>query len=347
MITGHGNNTYLKCLNKLVFHHILLISKMTAALLSEATLDDLMRAVYEEILNNGDEIKPSKGPAIEINGVLLELTNARARLSRTETRGRPFTCLGELCWYLAKTNDLGFISYYIPAYRKFADGDEIFGGYGPRLFDWGGVDQIANVIDLLRHNSFSRKAVIQLFDAEDIVEEHKDVPCTCTLQFMIRREHLLMFVNMRSNDAYLGLPHDIFCFTMLQEIMARTLNVELGTYKHAVGSLHLYQPNIDSAKQFIGEGWQSTETLMPPMPLGDPWPDIGTFLELESDIRVYGRCESGTLAVLEPYWADLARLLQIHRAKTHGDSETIQFVRASMSSGVYLPFIDKVQNRPT
>src|SRR5690242_5654067 len=109
---------------------------MTAALFTESTLDDLMRAVFEEILNNGEEIRPTKGAAREINGVLLELTNPRARLSRTETRGKPYSCLGELCWYLAKTNDLDFISYYIPAYRQYADGEEIFGGYGPRLFNW-------------------------------------------------------------------------------------------------------------------------------------------------------------------------------------------------------------------
>ena len=135
---------------------------MTAAFFAEATLDDLMRAVFEEILNNGDEINPTKGAAREINGVLLVLTNPRARLSRTETRGKPFSCVGELCWYLAKTNDLGFTSYYIPAYRQFADGNEIFGGYGPRLFDWNGLDQIGNIIGLLRDRPFSRQAVIQL-----------------------------------------------------------------------------------------------------------------------------------------------------------------------------------------
>jgi len=318
---------------------------MTAALFTESTLDDLMRAVFEEILNNGEEIRPTKGAAREINGVLLELTNPRARLSRTETRGKPYSCLGELCWYLAKTNDLGFISYYIPAYRQYADGEEIFGGYGPRLFNWDGLDQIGKVIALLRERPFSRQAVIQLFDADDIAEEHKDIPCTCTLQFMIRHDHLLMFVNMRSNDAYWGLPHDIFCFTMLQEIMARTLNVEMGPYKHGVGSLHLYEPSFPTAKQFIEEGWQSTETLMPTMPLGDPWSSIHGLLQAESDIRLSGRCDPHTLAKMNPYWADFARLLQVYRAKIDKDLDTIRSVRGNMSSGVYLPFIDKVLNK--
>ena len=81
---------------------------MAAAILSEATLDDLMKVAIEEIMSRGTVITPTEGEAIEITGVLLELTNPRARLSRTETRGKPYSSLGELCWYLAKTDDLAW-----------------------------------------------------------------------------------------------------------------------------------------------------------------------------------------------------------------------------------------------
>jgi len=145
------------------------------------TIDDVMRFVIEEILAHGDRIRPSKGCATELTGVLLELTDPRARLSRTETRGKPYSCLGELCWYLAKTKKLDFISYYIPHYKDYADGDEVFGAYGPRLFSWRGLNQLDRVADVLRRKRDSRQAVIQLFDAHDIAGEHGDVPCTCTL----------------------------------------------------------------------------------------------------------------------------------------------------------------------
>ena len=101
---------------------------------SGITLDDVMRAVIEEILVSGDRIHPSKGPAAELAGVLLEVKDPRARISRTETRGKPFSCLGELCWYLAGTNDLGFISYYLPEYKQCAENGLVYGGYGPRIF---------------------------------------------------------------------------------------------------------------------------------------------------------------------------------------------------------------------
>ncbi len=93
------------------------------------TLDDVMHDVIKEIQAHGHRIKPTKGEAVELTGVLLKVTDPRARLSRTETRGKLFSCLGELCWYLANSKDLVFISYYILKYRESADGGEIFGGY--------------------------------------------------------------------------------------------------------------------------------------------------------------------------------------------------------------------------
>lgn len=317
---------------------------MAVPYFSGQTLDDVMRSVIEGITSAGDHIHPTKGPAKELTGVLLELTDPRARLSRTETRGKPYSCLGVLCWYLAKANDLAFISYYLPEYKAFANGDEVFGGYGPRLFAWEGLNQLANVTDLLRRNPDSRKAVIQLFDAFDIVEEHKDVPCTCTLQFMIRRDRLHMFTNMRSNDAMWGLPHDVFSFTMIQEITARSLSIEPGTYKHAVGSLHIYDKSTDNARQFLDEGWQST-IPMPPMPTGDPWPAINMLLEAEAAIRTGDTFDVSRLDDLNPYWADLIRLLQVFRSWKAKDADKIKELRGRMSCNIYHPFIDKRLSR--
>ncbi len=306
------------------------------------TLDDLLRKVFERLLKSANRINPSRGPATELPGVLLKVANPRARLSRTETRGKAFSCLGELLWYLAKTNDLGFISYYLKDYEKDSDdGQTIFGGYGPRLFDMRGNNQVDNVIALLEKKRDSRQAVIQLFDASDIAEEHKDIPCTCTLQFMKRGGRLHMFTNMRSNDAFLGLSHDVFAFTMLQEIVARAVGVELGTYKHAVGSLHLYDEHRENAERYIDEGWQSTVS-MPAMPDGDPWPSITRLLEAEADIR-NGRDIQISRLGLDPYWADLVRLLQIFGNYKAGDTRAIERLKKEMSYDIYKVFIDKIK----
>src|SRR5712692_5421837 len=103
--------------------------------ISEETLDDLLREVFRELMRSGKHIKPTKGWNKELLGVLLELRSPTARLSRTETKGTIFSSLGETLWYLAKTNKLDFISYYLPRYRNFSDDRRtLYGGYGPRLF---------------------------------------------------------------------------------------------------------------------------------------------------------------------------------------------------------------------
>jgi thymidylate synthase len=318
---------------------------MASSYLRGETLDDVMRLVIEAIQSHGERINPSKGGCTELTGVLIELENPRARLSRTETRGKLFSSLGELCWYLSKTNDLEFISYYIPHYCDYADGNILYGGYGPRLFNMEGVDQVANIIALLRKKPDSRKAVIQLFSGNDIVNEHNDVPCTCTIQFMIRRNELQMLTSMRSNDVIIGLSHDIFCFTMLQEIIARALSVKLGNYKHVVGSLHIYDNDKNIGQQFLDEGWQSTDILMPPMPEGDPWSSINVLLKAESVLRVEGSFDIDSVKDLDPYWVDLIQLLQVYRYSKDGNVTQLKELQGKLSSSVYNSFIFKKLNQ--
>ena len=314
-------------------------------LISRVTLDDVMRCALEELLDRGEPVSPSKGNCRELRGVLLEITNPRARLSRSESRGQALSCLGELCWYLSGTNKIDFIEYYIPKYHEFAEEGILFGAYGPRLLAFRGVtNQLENIISILKRKSSSRQAVIQLFDAEDVINEHKDVPCTSTIQFLLRSNHLEMITTMRSNDAYLGLPHDVFCFTMIQEIVARRLGVDLGTYRHVVGSLHLYDRDIDAASRYLAEGWQPTTEFMPSMPLGDPTVQLRYFLDAERNVRL-GRPVDLDEIGLEKYWADLVRLLQLYHYSTKiRDSVQVHQLCKAVDSR-YAPYFEKMRAR--
>ncbi len=152
------------------------------------SLDDILMRLYKFLPSEGAHNVCSRGETIELLGVALRISNPRARLSRSENRGKLFSALGELLWYLSGSNELSFIRDYVPLYEDDADDDgTIHGGYGPRLFAMRGtIDQIASVIDLLKQKPTSRRAVIQLFNAEDISSEHKEVPCTTTMQFFQR-----------------------------------------------------------------------------------------------------------------------------------------------------------------
>jgi thymidylate synthase len=315
------------------------VTPMTTSVEAQ-TLDDLMHEVLTCLLEQPADVKATRGSFSEIIGASLHLKDPRARLSLTETRGKPFSALGELLWYLSKSNELAFIEFYLKQYREESDdGRTVYGGYGPRLFSMrGNHDQIANVITLLKAKPSSRRAVIQLFDADDIAADHKEVPCTCTLQFLLRKDCLHMFTSMRSNDAFIGLPHDVFAFTMLQEMLARSLSVEPGTYSHAVGSLHLYEERREATQRYLNEGWQSTKHPMPPMPDGDPWSSIKAVLQAEARIRSEEDFDISALR-LDPYWLDLIRLLRVHERFKRNDYPAIRKILNDVSSPAYHYYI--------
>jgi thymidylate synthase len=145
---------------------------------------------------------------------------------------------------------------------------------------------------------------------------------------------------MRSNDVFLGLAHDVFCFTMLQEIIARSLSVDIGTYKHMVGSLHIYETDNAKAELYLAEGWQSTGWPMPAMPAIDPWPSIDIVLEAERAIRMCAPQDEEKVHSLDPYWQDVVRLLRAYRFRKDNDAPAIVTVKAQMNSTVFDTFLD-------
>lgn len=312
------------------------------------SLDEILIKLYKSILESPLKNKGTRGETAELLGLALRMTKPRARISRSENRGKPFSALGELLWYLSGSEKLEFIEPYVSKYREDADNGILYGAYGPRLFGMRGkIDQLKNVTDLLNNQPTSRRAVIQIFNAEDIERTYKEIPCTTTMQFHLRNSALHLSVTMRSNDAYWGLPHDIFCFTMIQEMMARRLGVELGEYYHYAGTMHVYLEYIDSLNKYLKEGHQKI-VEMPPMPDGDPFLLVDNLLKAENQIR---HCKpvnvSGILDA--PYWADIIRLLQVFWATNSerglnqlGQEEHLDQLEKEFSNPIYRSY---VQNR--
>jgi thymidylate synthase len=193
------------------------------------------------------------------------------------------------------------------------------------------------VIRLLKEKPTSRRAVIQLYDAEDIAGSWKEIPCTCSLQFSLRDGSLDLLAHMRSNDATLGLPHDIFAFTMLQEIIARSIGAKLGSYHHSVGSLHMYLKHAEKARKYLEEGWQET-IEMPEMPDGDPWPHVERLVEAERSIRTAG-ISAADFHDLPTYWFQLALLLEFHYSSKNSNLAGMARAAKLLGLSVYDPHI--------
>ena len=275
-------------------------------------LDEILRKLYSELLNSTDTFDAGKGKGQDLLGPKIILKDPRARISATDTRGRLISALGEFCWYMAGSADLDFIRFYIPNYPPDGVTGAIEDAYGPRLIGTGefgrSFRQIDRVIDRLQRRPDTRRAVIAVLEPSDLEPGRSEAPCTTALQFIRRREHLHLVAMMRSNDAYWGFPHDVFCFTMMQELVARALGIKVGEYHHFATSLHLYEQHIGGACDYLDEGFQNPTFAMPKMPSGCQRKNLAAFLDVESQIRG-GVISSADQIRLPEYWYDLSLVI--------------------------------------
>lgn len=231
--------------------------------LEEDSFDALYSEVCRYVIEKGKPSAPRGLQTYEIMGAMLRINNPRTRLLQNNIRNLsiPFA-IAEWLWCMKGSNQLDMIQYYAPSYYKYSDdGTSLHGAYGPRL-----ITELSKIISLLQNDPDSRRALIPIYSSRDVGLSSKDIPCTSNIQFFIREGSLDMFVHMRSNDIYLGLPYDVFNFTMLQEYMANKLNLRLGKYTHVVNSFHVYEAQISKVQKIArSDSAQSIE--MKEMPL--------------------------------------------------------------------------------
>ena len=155
-------------------------------------------------------------------------------------------------WYFNGRKDVNFIGQFADLWNKISDdGITSNSAYGHIIFDKFGFNQLDKIIELLRIDPNSRRAVININIPNKKVIETKDEPCTIALQFYIRNNKVYCTTIMRSNDIWFGLPYDIVFFTTLQKIIADELNLEYGEYNHFATSLHMYQRNREDISNII------------------------------------------------------------------------------------------------
>jgi thymidylate synthase len=283
--------------------------------LTAASANELYTAVCREILAQGHRAAPRGMATTEVLGAHLRLTEPRRRfIGLPPVRVlNPAFAVAEALWIMSGSND-SWIFTYNRSLERYADDGQLQGAYGPRMRNWRGeVDQLDHVRRLLLRDPDSRQAVIQLYDPQRDTRGHRDVPCTLNYRFFIRRGRLDMHITMRSNDVWLGLPYDLFTATLLQEVMAGWLGVELGIYHHHVDSLHLYAQHDQAAIELAA----STVTPSPLMAaLSAPADEFTEFLTAVVAGTLNADTDAGTP------WREMASTLASYRHWSAGDRPT-------------------------
>lgn len=107
--------------------------------------------------------------------------------------------------------------------------------YGPRV-----QPHLAKLSDMLIADPGCRRAEV-LIANNDFDNDKLPPPCTTSIHFLQRGGKLLTFVEMRSWDAWLGLPYDIVMFGGLALAMAAATDLTPGAVEVHASSLHLYE----------------------------------------------------------------------------------------------------------
>lgn len=131
---------------------------------------------------------------------------------------------------------------------KYEDLGQFHGAYGPRV-----RPQLPAAVARLIEDDASRRAYISIWDPLRDLYVHgmKNYPCTTALQFLIRRDRLVLQVTMRANDVWHGLATDAFVFGQLQCTVANVLGIEVGEYRHHANSLHVYEPQWGAVEELL------------------------------------------------------------------------------------------------
>lgn len=198
--------------------------------------------------------------AAEIINAITVVKDPTRMIVKSEARKMPMRyAVGELLWYLSGSNKLKDIGLFSSAWNRMSDdGETVNSCYGHKIQHFYGFDQWQDVINRLKADPNSRQAVIQIKNPRPMSEPTKDTPCTLSLQFLLRDGSLNLTTTMRSNDVWTGVPYDMFSFCSMQVMMAMILGVDVGTYTHQAGSLHIYERNLPDGEK-TPEGGNETQ----------------------------------------------------------------------------------------
>lgn len=116
--------------------------------------------------------------------------------------------------------------------------------YGKQWRNFGGVDQLADLINQIKTNPTSRRLIISAWNVPEI----KDMalpPCHCFMQFYVNDGKLSCQLYQRSADVFLGVPFNIASYALFTMMIAQVTGLKPGVFVHTLGDAHIYLNHID------------------------------------------------------------------------------------------------------
>ena len=159
----------------------------------------------------------------------------------------------ELLWFLKGDTNLAYLhENKVTIWDEWADKDGNLGPiYGAQWRSWptqdgGAIDQITDVLKMIKTNPDSRRLIVSAWNPPDI-PKMKLPPCHCLFQFYVADGKLSCQLYQRSADIFLGVPFNIASYALLTMMVAQVSGLEPGEFIHTLGDAHLYLNHLEQA----------------------------------------------------------------------------------------------------
>ncbi|MBR2248966.1 MAG: thymidylate synthase [Prevotella sp.] len=160
----------------------------------------------------------------------------------------------ELLWFLRGDTNIAYLKANgVSIWDEWADENGDLGPvYGQQWRSWpdykgGTIDQISNVVEMIRHNPDSRRMIVSAWNPAEI-EQMALPPCHCLFQFYVADGRLSLQLYQRSADTFLGVPFNIASYALLLMMMAQVTGLKAGEFIHTTGDTHLYLNHLEQAR---------------------------------------------------------------------------------------------------
>jgi thymidylate synthase len=173
----------------------------------------------------------------------------------------------ELLWFLKGDTNIKYLKDNgVSIWDDWADEKGNLGPvYGYQWRNWptpdgGHVDQITQVIEMIKKNPDSRRLIVSAWNVADI-NQMKLPPCHAFFQFYIADGKLSCQLYQRSADIFLGVPFNIASYALLTMMVAQVCGLKAGEFIHTLGDAHLYSNHLEQAKLQLTRDIRSLPTM--------------------------------------------------------------------------------------
>jgi len=161
----------------------------------------------------------------------------------------------ELLWFLrGETNVRSLQAAGVHIWDEWADANGELGPvYGSQWRSWpardgGTIDQIANIVQSLREQPWSRRHVVCAWNVADI-DRMALAPCHCLFQFYAADGRLSCQLYQRSADLFLGVPFNIASYSLLTRMVAQACGLRAHEFVHTLGDAHIYFNHMEQVRR--------------------------------------------------------------------------------------------------